>query len=143
MKIRFLFLMVLFTNFLFSQLPCPLKTGEIIPSMLRCLGSGDDKSLNRIKSDNNQVFSLSEGKVVNILLHSDNSKTLLVRTVDDYFYTYSNLDKVFFKPQDKIEKDALLGLALFDEDEKKYLVEFQYWKKTERLKVELNCKKPY
>ncbi|MCX8523742.1 M23 family metallopeptidase [Chryseobacterium formosus] len=142
MKIRFLFLMVLFTNFLFSQLPCPLKTGEIIPSILRCLGSGDDKSLNRIKSDNNQVFSLSEGKVVNILLHSDNSKTLLVRTVDDYFYTYSNLDKVFFKPQDKIEKDALLGFALFDEDEKKYLVEFQYWKKTERLKVELNCKKP-
>lgn len=142
MKVRFLFIIVLFSNLLFSQLQCPLKTGEIIPPVFRCFGGGGEKSFNRIKSDNNQVFSLSEGKVVNVLLHSDNSRTLLVRTVDDYFYTYSNLDKVFFKSQDKIEKEALLGLALFDEDEKKYLIEFQYWKKTAPLQVELKCKKP-
>lgn len=146
MKIRIVIILILSVNCLtYSQLPCPLKSGTFISSKPKLNFrpyEHPDETGDRIRSENNQVFSLSEGKVVNILLHSDNSKTLFVRTVDDYFYIYSNLDKVFFKPQDKIEKDTLLGVALFDEDEKKYLVEFQYWKKTERLKVELNCKKP-
>jgi hypothetical protein len=141
MKIRFLFILALLANSLFSQLPCPLKAGEIILPKFRVMG-GNDESLNKIKSNNNQVFSLSEGKIVNVLSHDDNSKTLIVRTVDDYFYIYSNLDKIFFKIQDKIERGNLLGLALFDKEEQNYSVQFEYWKKTDPLKVELKCKKP-
>lgn len=127
--------------FVFSQLPCPLQSGEIIPPILRCWG-GRDESMNLIKSDNNQVISLEGGNVSSILTHSDNTKTLIIRNNDD-FYTYSNLDKILVNLKDQIQKDQIIALASWQEDEENYQLIFQSWKRTQLLKVTLACTKPH
>ncbi|MBO6184624.1 MAG: peptidoglycan DD-metalloendopeptidase family protein [Chryseobacterium sp.] len=142
MIVKYLFITVLFFNcLLFSQLPCPLVFGTITTPK-RSFFNVPDETLYTIKSENQKVVCLSEGIVSNILYHSDNTKTLIIRNNDD-FYVYSNLDVILFKSKDKIEKNQLIGYAIRDKDDEKYVLQFQFWKKTESIKADLNCAKSY
>jgi hypothetical protein len=147
MKIRFLIPALLSVNCcMFSQLPCPLQSGinkHPISSEghIYCF---PDYTINNISSQNNQVISLSDGKVSNILVHKDHSQSIIIRSDNNEFFVYSNLDKTLFKVTDNVEKNQVLGFALSDEENKeKYLLNFQLWKGTEPIRVDLNCKKPY
>ena len=148
MKIRFLITVFLSVNcFMFSQLPCPLQSGikkiSIPPESGLFRGCIPDRTKNRISSESNKVISLSDGKVSSILVHRDNTKSLLIRSDNDHFFIYSNLDKIFFNTKDKVEKDQILGTALPDvENEANFLLDFEFWIKTEPIEVVLNCKKP-
>ncbi|MCD1118004.1 peptidoglycan DD-metalloendopeptidase family protein [Chryseobacterium turcicum] len=142
MKVKYLFITVLsFNCLLFSQLPCPLISGTIPTPKRNCFNVSDE-TLYTIKSENHKVVCISEGMVSSILSHSDNTKTLIIRNNDD-LYVYSNLDVILFKSKDKIEKNQLIGYATQDKDEEKYILQFQFWKKAESSKVDLNCSKSY
>lgn len=145
MKIRIVIILILSVNCLtYSQLPCPLKSGTFIllkPKPNFRPYEHPDETRNRIRSENNQVISISNGKVVKII-KSDSDYSLIIRNDKGNFFIYSNLSETVFKINDTVEKNQLLGLANYDEYYASYVMDFQFWKKDESVKVDLKCTKP-
>jgi hypothetical protein len=100
-----------------------------------------DETRNRIQSKNNQVISVSNGKVVKII-QSDSGYSIIVKNGNDNFLVYSNLSNTLFKVNDIVEKDQLIGLANYDEYYASYIMDFQFWRKDESVKVDLKCSNP-
>ncbi|WP_267279965.1 peptidoglycan DD-metalloendopeptidase family protein [Chryseobacterium luquanense] len=129
---------------IFSQLPCPLKSGTFIllkPKPNFRPYEHPDETRDRISAENSQVISISNGKVVKII-KSDSDYSLILKNDMENFFIYSNLSKTELKVNDTIEKDQLLGLANYDEYYASYIMDFQFWKKDQSIKVDLKCIKP-
>ena len=145
MKIKLSIIIFLFLNcWALSQYRCPMNLGTIIlfkaKPDFRPYGNPDE-TMDRIQSKNNQVISVSSGKVVKII-QSDSDYSIIVKIGNDDFFVYSNLSNTFFKVNDKVEKDQLLGSANYDEFYTSYVIDFQFWKKGESFKVDLKCTNP-
>ncbi len=82
MKIRIVIILILSVNgLIFSQFPCPLKSGTFILLKQKSYPhsySQFDETRNRIRSENNQIISISNGKVVKII-KSDSDYSLIVK----------------------------------------------------------------
>ena len=145
MKAKFLFALFLLINgWVLSQYRCPLNSGTIAlfkPRPNFSLYGHPDETRDRIQSKNNQVINVSKGKVVKII-QSDSDYSIIIRNDKDDFFIYSNLSKTVLKVNDTVEKDQLLGLANYDEYYASYVLDFQFWKKDESIKIDLNCTKP-
>lgn len=140
MKIRILIALFLHINcWFFSQYRCPLNSGRIILNKMNLYGH-QDETKNRIKSDSNQVISVSNGEVVKII-KSDSDYSLIIRNDKNNFFIYSNLSKTMLKENNKVDKDQSLGFANYDEYYASYVIDFQFWKKDESVKVDLKCTK--
>ncbi|WP_265429027.1 peptidoglycan DD-metalloendopeptidase family protein [Chryseobacterium sp. YIM B08800] len=140
MKIRILIVLFLHINcWMFSQYSCPLNSGRIILNKPNFYGHQDETN-NRIKSESNQVISISNGKVAKII-KSDSDYSLIIKNDTNNFFIYSNLSKTMLKENDTVEKSQILGLANYDEYYASYLLGFQFWKKDESIKVDLECTK--
>lgn len=145
MKTKLLIIIFLFLNcWFFSQYPCPMNVGTIIlfqPKPEFHPYGHPDETRDRIQSKNNQVISISKGKVVKII-QSDSDYSIIVKSGNDDFFVYSNLSNTFFKMNDTVEKYQLLGSANYDEFYTSYVIDFQFWKKGESFKVDLKCTNP-
>lgn len=140
MKIRILIALFLHINcWFFSQYRCPLNSGRIILSKMSLYGH-QDETKNRIKSDSNQVISVSNGEVVKII-KSDSDYSLIIKNDKNNFFIYSNLSKILLKENDTVDKNELLGLANYDEYYTSYVIDFQFWEKDESVKIDLKCTK--
>ena len=89
------------------------------------------------------VISVSEGKIQKILT-INNILTIIVRKENNEFYIYSNLNSTNLKKDDEIKKGDKIGeISKKDEfsDKGDYILDFQYWQKTEPIDVfdQLKC----
>lgn len=140
MRTRFL-IIVMISYCIFSHAQCPLANGLILTPKQISLTACFDETIYKIQSKSDKVLSISDG-VVSKILNQHIGYTVIVRRKNDDFFIYLNLDRVFFKVNDTIRKDQMIALASQKENDKDYLLEFQFWKKTQPFKVDLNCTKP-
>ncbi|MBW8523207.1 M23 family metallopeptidase [Chryseobacterium chendengshani] len=145
MKTKLLMIIFSFLNcWVFSQYRCPMNSGTIIlfqPKPDFHPYDHPDETRDRIQSKNNQVISVSSGKVIKII-QSDSDYSIIIKSSSDNFFVYSNLSNTLFKENDSVEKDQLLGLAIYDKYYASYVMDFQFWKKDESVKVDLKCSNP-
>ena len=89
------------------------------------------------------VISVSEGKIVAIIC-TGNLLTTLVRKRNNEFYVYGNLTLVNFTKGDEVKIGDKIG-EIINKDEFSdygdYVLDFQYWQKTEPIDVfdQLKC----
>ena len=151
LTITFLFLSV----FCFSQeIDCPLKNGVIyynesyeFRTKRDCWNiyklDNPSKSTNVHSEKPISVISISEGKVYSIIF-TGNLLSILVRKGDNEFYVYSDLNSTNFKKDDEIKIGDEIGIidkkSEFSDDGD-YVLDFQYWQKTEPIDVfdQLKC----
>lgn len=153
MKFPLISFFLLLSQFSFSQeIDCPVENGVIYYNE-----SYDYENKYKIREINlcckTQVYSekpisvisVSEGKISGILT-INNSLIVLVRKGNSDFYVYSNLNSSNFKKGDEIKIGDEIGMI----DKKSefsdygdYVLDFQYWQKTEPIDVfdRLKCMK--
>lgn len=153
MKFPLISFFLLLSQFSFSQeIDCPVENGVIYYNE-----SNDYENKYKIREINlcckTQVYSekpisvisVTEGKIQKILT-IDKLITVLVRRGDNEFYVYSNLNSSNFKKGDEIKIGDEIGMI----DKKSefsdcgdYVLDFQYWQKTEPIDVfdRLKCMK--
>ena len=145
MKFPLISFFLLLSQFSFSQeIDCPVENGVIYYNE-----SYDYENKYKIREINlcckTQVYSekpisvisVSEGKISGILT-INNSLIVLVRKGNSDFYVYSNLNSSNFKKGDEIKIGDEIGMI----DKKSefsdygdYVLDFQYWQKTEPIDV--------
>lgn len=138
MKFKFLAVIFLLMNCLiYSQYRCPLNSGEIVPIKQRFYVHVDE-SIIKIKSKSDDVFSISNGKVIKII-NSDLDYSIIIKD-DHHYFVYSNISKTNLLMNDKVKKNQLIAHAIKDKNEY-YLLQFQFWEKAEPKIVDLKCGK--
>ena len=106
-------------------------------------GSNPSKSTNVHSEKPISVISISEGKVYSIIF-TGNLLSILVRKRDNEFYVYSYLNSTNFKKGDEVKIGDEIGKinkkSEFS-DYGDYILDFQYWQKTEPIDVfdQLKC----
>lgn len=138
--IIFLFL----STFCFSQeIDCPVENGVIYykeyseyVTMKMCYLGTPSKSTNIHSETSFLVKSVSDGKIVSII-RTDNLSSVLVRKGDE-FYVYGYLSSINVKKGDEVKIGDKIGII----DKKNefsgdgdYVLDFQYWQKTELIDV--------
>jgi len=143
------------SKFCFSQkIDCPVKNGVIyynesyeFRTKRDCWNiyklDNPSKSTNVHSEKPISVISISEGKVYSIIF-TGNLLSILVRKGDNEFYVYSDLNSTNFKKDDEIKIGDEIGIidkkSEFSDDGD-YVLDFQYWQKTEPIDVfdQLKC----
>ena len=100
-------------------------------------GSNPSKSTNVHSEKPISVISISEGKVYSIIF-TGNLLSILVRKRDNEFYVYSYLNSTNFKKGDEI---GIIDKKSEFSDDGDYILNFQYWQKTEPIDIfeKLKC----
>lgn len=106
-------------------------------------GSNPSKSTNVHSEKPISVISISEGKVYSIIF-TGNLLSILVRKGNNEFYVYGNLTLVNFTKGDEVKIGDKIGeINIKDEfsDYGDYVLDFQYWQKTEPIDIfdQLKC----
>ena len=157
MKFPLISFFLLLSQFSFSQeIDCPVENGVIyynesydFRTKRDCWniykGSNPSKSTDVHSEKPNSVISVTEGKIQKILT-IDKLITVLVRRGDNEFYVYSNLNSSDLKKDDEIKiGDEIVMIDKKSEfsDYGDYVLDFQYWQKTEPIDVfdRLKCMK--
>lgn len=144
LTITFLFLSL----FCFSQeIDCPVENGVIyynesyeFRTKRDCWniyeGSNPSKSTNVHSEKPISVISVTEGKISDVL-HKEDIFTVLVRKGDEFF-VYVDLTSTSLKKNDELKIGNVIGTidkkSEFS-DNGDYVLDFQYWQKTEPIDV--------
>lgn len=153
MKNFFPFLILLTTNFYFSQnWDCPVSDGMVREEesynykvSVANLGVNSSKSVIIHSHKKSLVFSVSEGEVSKIFFTSNGSKTILIENGTEQ-YIYSNLSSIKVSKGDEVKAGTKLGengISPSPEKKKDFVLNFQYWNNQKQLDVfdRLKCRK--
>lgn len=153
---KFLTIVFLFiSRFSFSQeIDCPVKNGVTyynesydFRTKRDCWniyrGSYQNPSTNVHSENPISVISVSEGKVYSVIFTGD-LLSVLVRKGDNEFYVYGYLSSINVKKGDEVkigDKIGEINKKSEFSDDGDYILDFQYWQKTEPINVfdQLKC----
>lgn len=112
---RFLFLLIPTVLLLScSKQICPLKHGLINENEdLHPYSMTDPNSQITITSKFPEVYSVSDGEIISIILIPQDNKAILIKSKNreqkEYFYVYLGLETVNFQKGDTVHKKDILG----------------------------------
>src|SRR5690606_7139146 len=125
---------ILFITGCSNKLICPLQNGMIIQKEIPKFSMSDPNGQIEIESENPEVYSVSSGEIIKIIQIGNRAKTILIKSKNNRFYVYSNLEKVNFKNGDSVKKNEVLGELKFDENQ--YVLRFGIRENSEKINPE-------